>query len=144
MDYRMEKRWKWTGCVNFFYLHSFFLLLLLNACSVSLRDIRSEVDAEITKLVLDLQSVENKEDLQKRSTYIKKRFTRIADLLIDTRNCEQVSAQPSVVAEALFVELARLYEMPGVRDLLETLQEEAVHKLDKKSRNSSLCRDCSL
>jgi hypothetical protein len=121
---------------NWVYIFSF--ISLFAACSPSsLQDIRYEADSEMAKLVLDLQLVGSKEDLQKRSARIKKRFNRMADLLIETRNFEQSASETSPTAEALFVELARLYEIPGVRDLIENLQEEAVHRLDKRSRDAS-------
>lgn len=115
-----------------------FLFLLVSCSPSSLQDIRYESDSEVRKLVADLRLVESKEDLQKRSSRVKKRFNRIAELLIETRKFEEASGEASPAAEALFVELARLYEIPGVREVMENLQEEAVHRLDKKSRKSLL------
>jgi len=113
----------------------FYLFFFLVSCSpLSLQDLRYEADSEMRKLVSELKSVETKEDLQKRSVRIKKRFNKIAELLVQTRNFEETSSEVSMVAETLFVELARLYEIPGMRESIENLQAEAVHLLDKRSR----------
>lgn len=140
--YYLQKKIKsWASFVNIWPRLFFFLFLFASCSPSSLHDIRCEADSEITKLVLDLQLVKSKEDLQKQSVRIKKRFNRMADLLIAARNFELTASEASIAAETLFVELARLYEIPGVRDLMENLQEEAVRRLDKKSRKASSCID---
>lgn len=89
------------------------------------------------KLTIELQAVKTKEDLQMRSGFIKKRMNKLASLLLETRKFPEVPLEASFAAESLFVELARLYEIPGVRELMELYEEEAVHVLDRKSRKFS-------
>lgn len=38
-------------------------------------------------------------------------------------------SEPSMASEELFAELARLYEMPGGRELIEMAQRDAIHRL---------------
>src|SRR3990167_576159 len=136
---------------------SFFLLLLLAACSpTSLKDLRMEGEAETKKLALELRKIETKESLIRASPKLKKRFNRIADLLIQThefeellperkefprsgkdRDCVELPVQkgeilkePSLASEELFIELARLYEIPGAKEIVEGAQKEAVAKLN--------------
>jgi len=112
-------------------------MFCLVSCSFSsLQDVRYEADFEMRKLVLELKAIETKEDLQKRSVCIKKRFHKIAELLLETRKFPEAFSEVSLAAEALFVELARVYEIPGAREMIENLQTEAVHLLDKRPRNS--------
>lgn len=109
----------------------FFLALCLVGCSpASLQEIRSKADFEMKKLTEELRRIETKEDLHHRSKQIKKRFDSMADLLVKTRDFGATSTEPSKAAELLFAELARIYEIPGAREVIEHLQEEAVHKID--------------
>jgi hypothetical protein len=113
----------------------FIIYFCLTACSPSsLQDLSYEADSEMKKLTIELRGIETKEDLQNRSKKIKKRFSKIARLLIQTRSFLESTSEVSLVAEDLFVELARLYEIPGMREGIEDLQQEAVHLLHKKSR----------
>jgi len=104
--------------------------LFLGGCGFSnFADLRFEGEAQTKKLAEELKRIECKEDLQKALPAIKKRFNKIADLLVAAREIEAPELEPSFASEQLFVELARLYEMPGGRDLIETAQSEAVCRL---------------
>jgi nitric oxide reductase activation protein len=112
-----------------------FLFVLFVSCSpLSLKDLRCEADAEMRKLALELRGFETKEDLQQNSKRIKKRFNKLAQFLIETRKFTEGNSEISSAAEELFIELARLYEAPGAKETIESLQEEAVRLIDKKSR----------
>ena len=110
---------------------AFFLACLVSCGPSSLQDLRCEADSEMKKLAKELEEIKTKDDLQNLSARIKKKFTRLGLLLVETRKFAGASPEPSPVAEALFAELARLYEIPGARETIENLQEEAVHLLDK-------------
>lgn len=89
-------------------------------------------------LTAELRKVESKEDVQKAYKRLKKHFNRIADLLIETRKytLSQIDCDASTGAgEELFTELARIYEIPGARIVIESAQEEAVRRLDRRSKN---------
>ena len=118
------------------YCKFFLLGLCVVGCAPSsLQDLRCEAEGEMRKLALDLRSIETKEDLQRRSSRLKKRFDRIGYFLLEARKFPDTALGASFEAEALFVELARLYEIAGAREIIEQLQEEAVRRLDRKSRN---------
>jgi hypothetical protein len=105
-------------------------LALLTACSPSsLSDVRLEGEAETKRLSEELKSIETIEDLTKASPKLKKRFNKIADLLIEARQFPDVPSEPSLASEELFAELARIYEIPGGREALEKTQAEAILKL---------------
>src|SRR3990167_2773089 len=108
------------------------LFLFLIGCSpTTLNDLRSEAETEIKKLTIELRKMESKEDIQKGSKRLKKRFNRISDLLVKTRGIPRSVQPPLLVGEELFAELARLYEIPGGREVIEATQRGAVRKLDR-------------
>jgi hypothetical protein len=86
------------------------------------------------KLATELRKLESNEDVQKASKRLKRHFNQIADLLIETRKFPLPSGESlemSAAGEELFAELARIYEIPGARALIETAQSEAVYRLDR-------------
>lgn len=117
-------------------LHKLILpFLLLASCGpMSMRDVRSQADAEVTKLTKVLREIDTKDDLQARLPKIKKGFNHIAELVLEVRSIQEKSPEflePSQVGDELFAELARLYEMPGGRALIETAQSDAIQRLTK-------------
>ena len=114
-----------------------FLLFLVGCSPANLKDLRCEGEAEMKKLTAELKRIESKEDVQKASKKLKKRFNRIADLLIETRKFSSPNDEPTEpvpAGEELFAELARIYEIPGARAAIEMAQSEAVHRLDRSKR----------
>jgi hypothetical protein len=108
-------------------------LFLMAACGpMSLDDLRAEGDCELTKMTEILKEVDTKEALIAKLPKIKKGFNRIAELVISVRSIQEKTADdmhPSAAADELFTELARLYEMPGCRDLIEVAQNDAIQTL---------------
>lgn len=118
----------------------FWIFLSLCSCGPSsFADLRYEGEAQTRKLAEELRTIETKEDLQKAVPKLRKRFNKIGDLLIEARGFSKEEMEPSFASEQLFAELARLYEMPGGRELIESAQGEAIQKLKKiRSIESSL------
>jgi nitric oxide reductase activation protein len=105
-------------------------LAILAGCS-SFEDLRCEGEAETRKLAAELRAIETKEDLQKAVPRLKKRFNRIADLVIEARSFHGGESEPTAASEELFIELARLYEVAGGRELIESAQTDAVLRLKR-------------
>lgn len=105
------------------------LFSLISCSPVSLEDLRLEGEAETKKLAAELRAIETREQLQRVKPKLRKRFNRIADLLIQVREFAGEPAEPTEASEALFAEMARLYEIPGCREMIESTQNEAVHRL---------------
>lgn len=104
--------------------------LFLVSCGPStLDDLRYFGEAQTKKLAEELRKIETKEDLQKAAPLLKKRFNKLAELLQKARSFPNSHLEPSVASEELFAEMARLYEIPGCRELIEGAQAEAVHRL---------------
>lgn len=113
----------------------FFFLPLLTSCGpMSMKELRSEGDSEIAQLTAILREVDGKEDLVIRLPKIKKEFTKIAELALQVRAIQEKDPaflEPSQAGDELFGELTRLYEIPGCRDLIESAQNEAIHRLTR-------------
>lgn len=109
-------------------------LASLTSCRpASLEDLRFEGEAETAKLAEELSKLESRDDLQKAMPRLKKRFNRIARLLAEAREFPNLpAAEPTLASEKLFIELSRLYEIPGGRELIESAESEAVHFLSKE------------
>jgi hypothetical protein len=110
------------------------LLFLVSCAPASWDDLRAEGEAETRKLALLLHRIDTKEQLQKELPKIKKSYLKIADLILEVKKMGSEGALPEIrdpsdVSDALFAELARLYEMPGCRELIEGAQSEAIHRL---------------
>ena len=111
----------------------FLVFMVLVGCSpTSMADLLLEGEAETKKLAKELSVIETREGLQKALPQLRNRFNRIADLLIRVRKVAQEAAEPTEASEALFAEMARLYEIPGCRELIENAQADAIRKLGRK------------
>jgi hypothetical protein len=110
-----------------------FFLFLVGCSTHTFPDLRKLGEVETGRLVAQLEVIETKEELRRALPKLKKRFNKMADLLIqakELRGKEGVPFQePSWMSDSLFAEMARLYEIPGGRELIETAQKEAVIRL---------------
>jgi len=105
--------------------------LLLTACAPSsMADLRVMGEAETLRLAKLLHQIDTKDDLQRNLPKVKKSYLRIAELVLQVREFhDAIDTEPSEASDQLFAELARLYEMPGCRDLMESAQNEALSLL---------------
>ena len=110
-----------------------FIYLVFAGCTPSsIQDLRFQGEAETRRLASELRAIDTTEELSKALPRIKKRYSKLADLLLQTRKFDSDgSPEPSVASEELFAELARLYEIPGARELIEGAQSEAIRKLSR-------------
>lgn len=86
----------------------------------------------IREIVKTLQDVENHEELLAATPQLKKQFKKLAVLLVEMRDLKTEpleKKEPLQESEALFAELARLYEIPGCREIIERSQMDAVYVL---------------
>lgn len=110
----------------------FWIFLFLASCSpTTVEDLRCEGRAETRKLTALLRTMETKEDVQRALPRLKKHFNQIADLIVETRAVSSYGPAEEASSESfeLFQELARLYSVPGGRELLEMAQQQALLRL---------------
>ncbi len=114
------------------YIIAFFLLT--SCAPSSWDDLRAEGEAETRKLAHLLHDIDTKDELSKQLPAIRKSYLRLAELIQAVRKMEEKTtmpelSEPSEASDALFAELARLYEMPGCREMIEEAQVEAIRRL---------------
>ena len=111
----------------------FFFLFTASGCSPSsLSDLRYEAKKEMKLLGEELKSLEDKESVENHFRSLEKRFKKIAQLMILTKNFPSDGEEEEMKeAEIVFRELARLYEVPGVQEIVEGAQKEAIQLLDR-------------
>jgi hypothetical protein len=112
------------------------LIFLISGCSPSRpEDFRAEGEGHFRALAALLRTVDTKEDLHKLIPALRQEFLAISALVVEVRAYQKAHPEaiwnetPSPVAEELFIELARLYEIPGCRALIEKAQADAALKL---------------
>lgn len=109
-----------------------FLLSFLASCApCSFDELRCQGEAETRKFAAELRKIQTKDDLNRSLPRIKKRFNRIAGLLVELSAYRKEAESFSRAGDELFIEIARIYEIPGGREAIESCQAEAVRKLDK-------------
>lgn len=113
------------------YLLLLSFIFLISCTQTTLKDLRSQGEAETARLAHLLHEIDTKDELQQKLTKIEKSYNKIADLILQVRSLsvEASLSEPSKASDELFAELARLYEKPGCRSLLETAQQEAICRL---------------
>lgn len=117
-----------------YVLIGIILGLCYSSCS-SEEAFRAQGKKIVKEIVETLKDVENHEELEVATTRLKKHFKKLACLLADVRAFRK--SHPDTVwqeealpeSEELFIQLARLYEIPGCREIMERSQGDAVSLL---------------
>jgi hypothetical protein len=114
-----------------------FLAGLVSCSPCSFDELRCDGEAETKKFTDELRKIQTKDDLSRSLPKIKKRFNKIAGILIELAEYQKKDPEPiSRAGDELFIEMARIYEIPGGREAIESCQSEAVHSLDRAARRS--------
>ncbi|MCC6127617.1 MAG: hypothetical protein IT584_00225 [Chlamydiae bacterium] len=121
--------------MNHFKSWSLVLLFLCSCMASPQEEFRSRGKKIVKELVQVLQNVENHEELQAAREPLKKLYKKLASLLVEIQSFQET--RPEVVfssrelegSEDLFIHLARLYEIPGCREIMERSQGDAVYLL---------------
>jgi hypothetical protein len=115
-----------------------WVFFLMCSCSGSSENLcRAKGEKIVREIVSILREVENHEELQSATPQLKKQFKKLADVLVETRSLKgepfqyKDKKEPLQESEALFAEMARLYEIPGCREIIERSQVDAVYVLLK-------------
>ena len=107
------------------------VFLFFCACS-SNEDLVQKGEFQIRKMIQILREIDTVEALELKSPRLKKSFNDLATCLIEIKKSKlSLEVTYSSLSDELFMELARLYEMPGGKELIELSQLEAIDKLKK-------------
>lgn len=123
---------------------SFTILLLLAACSPnSLEDFQHEGEALLRTLCGELNKIQSREMLGKAEPGLKEMFSAMVGLMIEARKYQAEHPEERMsegalcdhfLNEALLLELKRVYQLEGGRELIERTQREALIRLDAFER----------
>ncbi|MBI2742487.1 MAG: hypothetical protein HYX48_01040 [Chlamydiales bacterium] len=125
-------------------IYIFLLVLIVAGCSPnSLEDYQFQGEALCRVIVLDLQKVHTREELNKALPRLTEQFNTLAKLIIEAK--EYQAAHPGEAgidpayyeheyAEGLKDELARICQLEGGRELIEKAQREALILLVPKQK----------
>ena len=111
----------------------FLLILSCFSCTTfDHRDYKSATRSVLKPLVKELREIHDVKDMQKRSGSLKKKFYKIADILISTYGQEfcDDNKEDEVCAQ-LLLQLKRIYAISGCRQKMIEIQSDALLKLDK-------------
>lgn len=97
---------------------------------MSQEELLCRAEEETKEIAALLRQVETQDDLARVFPKLKKRFTRLAELMRQNRLFLPQERAPTEASEELFIELARLYERPGMQEWIEKAERQAIALLD--------------
>jgi hypothetical protein len=116
------------------------ICLLFTGCSPSsLEDYRHEGEAVCRELTADLQCIQTREDLVSLETKLKKDFEKLVAVILDAQQfiqkhpdseTLQVYAIDTEMSDRIKVELQRVYQIEGAKEVIEKAQRESMLRLD--------------
>jgi len=117
------------------------MLSILAACThQSLDEFREEGETVNRQLVLELQKIRGRDDLLEHQGNLQSLFNQLVDIVIraeefkDTHPNASMPETSTSTADQLRIELNRILNMEGGREVLEKSQEEALNRLDAFER----------
>ena len=109
--------------------------LFLSACAPSSVDeFRQQGEEAAASLTDEMRRIHSKEELQAALPKLRKKYLRIAKLALAARELAREDGEsfpPTEASDELYAEIARLYELPGGRELLRSAQAESFKLLAK-------------
>lgn len=123
---------------------SVFCALLLTGCgSSSLDDFQEEGEGVTRSLVQELQSIHTREDLLNSSASLQGLFDKLVDVMIAAQQYrdkhpqldQNVVSKPNrELSDQLRIELNRLFQIEGGREIIEKYQDPSLQRLDAFER----------
>ncbi len=122
-------------------LFPFFLFIFLISCGPrSLDDFQEEGEGVIRSLVQELKSIHKRDQLLAACPKLQRYFDRLAMIMIEAeeyqkKHGEKENGQNQLnheLSDQLRVELNRIYEIEGGRQIMEKCQEKGLHLLYHK------------
>lgn len=123
----------------------FFILFPLCSCTPSsLEDCQQESKKICRTIVEELKSVQTREDLSKKEPKLTTLFNELVDLLIlaqEHQPTQSMECTPffNPYDEPLLLQMKRMYQIEGGREIIERAQKEALILLDAKT-NRNRCQ----
>lgn len=116
------------------------ILFFLASCSpTSLDDYHHEGEAVARSITSDLKKIHTKEEFLTKAPKLKKKFHKLVDLIISARKFQQGHSEnhlensfllDTTVSDDLLAEMRRLYQIQGIREIMEEVQSGALNRLE--------------
>ncbi len=119
------------------------IFLLFCGCTPSsLTDFQHEGESRCREILLVLEQIEDREQLLRSESALKKHFESLITLMIEARKYQQNHLEDALVESDdrlaiesdLQEELRRIYQIEGGREVMERAQHEALVRLDAFER----------
>lgn len=108
--------------------------LFLSACApATVEEFHREGAAAAASLADEMRRIHSRDELKAAVPNLRKKYLRIAKLALAARELAEKGEKPlppEQASDELFAEIARLYELPGGRELLRSAQAEALKLLE--------------
>ncbi len=124
----------------FCYFFTCFVFFLAASCtSPSLQEYRKKAENASRFFQEELSYIQTREELVARLPKIQQYYEEIVDLLIEVHRFEKKQGEDFIQAaderdflasEALMIEIERIYQLEGGKELMEKAQKEALFRLD--------------
>lgn len=117
-----------------------FLLFLLVACGGSpIERAQSKGEGVTRALLKEFQKIHCRKDILEREGRLKRLFQELVTTILEVdavaiESQEEAQRGENRYSQALQDELIRLYQIDGVREIVEDCQREALYRLDKGLR----------
>jgi hypothetical protein len=115
----------------------FIFFVAIGCTPHSLEEFEEEGEGVMRALIEELQAIHNREQLLAASGRLQKQFDRLVDIMIAakefSRSHPDLEKEESIqheLSDQLRIELNRLYQLEGGRQIIEKSQEKALHRLD--------------
>ncbi len=92
-----------------------------------------EGEAAAASLAEDMRRIHSRDDLHAAIPRLRKKYLRLARLTLAAKELGEKGEKPlapSQASDELFAEIARLYELPGGKELLRLAQAESLKLLE--------------
>ncbi len=110
-----------------------FLAFLFAACApVTVEDFHREGEVAAKILAEEMRKIQSQDDLRAAIPKLRRGYVRLARLAISARELEERGVEPLMASQSndeLYAEVARLYELPGGKELLIAAQRDALKLL---------------
>ncbi len=113
-------------------------------CSpTSLEEYRREGESLCRRFTEELQKIETRDELLAALPNIRRRYEEFVDLMLEVKEFEEEhfgeatdpwNTSDFLASESLIIEMKRLYQLEGGRELMEKTQREALFRLDAALR----------
>ena len=122
----------------------FFLLVLFSLCFAScspqsLDDFHEEGGGIVNALIAELKQIRSRDDLLQHTSKLQQLFNALVDVMIRAREykdhhpeaaLESLRPKEQLAADQLRIELNRILNIEGGREVIEKAQEEALNHLE--------------